>query len=111
MHKPPLESDWKVYSKRIAAWRDRYLARRNAEILAILTDEARTPTAQFWDTYEKMEKEARILDDSLGRFARSQMRTNILVMYRRGMVDDADLAEFSEELRNWVMAVTKGLGE
>ena len=109
MHKPPLESDWKVYSKRIAEWRDRYLARRNAEILAIFTDETRTPSEQFWDTKEEMDEEARILHDSLGRFARSQMRTNILVMYRRGMVDDADLAEFSEELRAWVVEVTKGL--
>ncbi len=83
MHKPPLESDWKVYSKRIAVWRDRYLARRNAEILAIFTDEARTPSEQFWDTKEEMDEEARILHDSLGRFARSQMRTNLLVMYQR----------------------------
>ena len=110
MYSQPLESDWKVYRKRVAEWRDRYLSRKNVEILAILTDEARMPTAQFWDTYEKMEKEARLLDDSLGRFARSQMMTNLMVMYQRGIVEDADLEEFSEELREQIMFVAKGLG-
>lgn len=32
----PKESDWKLYSKLIPFWRDRYLQRRNHELVAIL---------------------------------------------------------------------------
>ena len=110
MYKPPLESDWKVYRSRTAAWRDRYLARKNAEILAILTDQARTPTAQFWDTKEEMAQVARQLQDCLDPHARSKMSIHLLTMVQYGMIDDADLAEFSEELRAWVVGVAKGLG-
>lgn len=102
------ESDWQVYRKRIAEWRDRYLARRNAKFRAILSDQARTPTEQFWDAKEEMDKEAHRLEESLGRFARSQMTLNLLAMYQRGMIDDADLAEFSQELRDWILLVVRG---
>lgn len=111
MNRKPIESDWKVYRERIGDWRDRHLARKNAEILAILTDEARAPTEQFWHAMEKMEKEARIVDTSFGRFARSQMEFNLVKMYGQGIVDDADLEEFSQDLRERVRFATGGFEE
>ena len=98
-----IKSDWKTFSKRVPEWRERYLNGKNTEIVAILTDESRTPTEQFWDAKERMEKEARILTDCLDGHSKSSMFTYILVMFRHKLILEADLSEFSDELREQIM--------
>ena len=44
MERRPLESDWKTFGKRVPEWRERYLLKKNKEIIGILTDESKTPT-------------------------------------------------------------------
>jgi len=68
----PIESDWKLYSKLIPFWRDRYLQVRNRELTAILSDDGKTPTEQFWQTKERMDEEAQVLDQCLGSHSRSE---------------------------------------
>jgi hypothetical protein len=48
MERRPLESDWKTFAKRVPEWRERYLLKKNKEIIGILTDETKTPTVRFW---------------------------------------------------------------
>ena len=45
----PLESDWKCYTKHVPEWRERYLSRKNRELVAILSDSDKSPTERFWD--------------------------------------------------------------
>ncbi|MCD6527431.1 MAG: hypothetical protein J7K75_10620 [Desulfuromonas sp.] len=101
----PLESDWKKFRKRVPEWRERYLSGKNTEIVAILTDESRTPTEQFWDAKERMETEAQILKDCLDGHSRSSMFTYMLVMFRHKLIVESDLSEFSDELREQIVSL------
>lgn len=99
-----MESDWQTMRKRIPEWRENYLAKKNGEIAAALLAENKTPTERFWDAKDKMDKEARILRDCLDGHSRSSMQRDLCLMYRYGLIGDADLEGFSEGLRESVMA-------
>ena len=103
----PVESDWKLYSKLIPFWRDRYLTVKNREFTATLCQDGKTPTEVFWETKERVDKEAKILDQCLGRNSRSSMYMSMLLMHRYGLITDSDLNQFSEELS---LALRKALG-
>ena len=92
-------SDWKKFSALVPTLRERYLASRNARIAALLTDPKKNETERFWDAMEEMEKEAKVLQHCLDGHSRSKMWLYILSMIRCGMIDRADLAEFSDGLK------------
>lgn len=108
MNTKPLESDWKTLHKRVPEWRERYLAEKNKEIAAILTDDAETPTDRFWRAKKRIEEEARILCDCLDGHSRSKMQWYLLLMYRYGLVVDKDLDEFSDMLRQEILNRNRG---
>jgi hypothetical protein len=57
-----------------------------------------------------MEKEARILVECLDGHSRSKMEWSLLLMYRHGLIKDADLEEFSEPLRGRILARSGSFG-
>lgn len=99
MHGKPLESDWKTFQKYVPVWRERYLSRKNKDIIAILTDDERTYTSQFWDAKEKIETEAKILTSCLDGHSRSKMHWFLTLMFEFGFIEVDDLTEFSDKLR------------
>ena len=101
----PLESDWKSFSKYVPDWRERYLAQKNKELVAMLEDCRRTPTEQFWDTKRFMKDEAKILENCLDGHSRSKMFLSLLLMFRCGLIGEPDLAVFSEELRKRILSI------
>ncbi|MFQ5544327.1 MAG: hypothetical protein ACE5HS_23195, partial [bacterium] len=110
MVRKPKESDWKTFRNRVPEWRERYLRKKNKEIIRILTDENKTPTEQFWEAKEKMEKEAKVLVDCLDGHSRSKMHWYLFLMYCHELIEDSDLVEFSGELRENILASSKGPG-
>jgi len=107
----PLESDWKSFSKHVPNWRERYLSRKNKEIVAMLEDSRKTPTEQFWDTKQFMKDEAKILTNCLDGHSRSKMTLSLQLMFRYGLIGEPDLAEFSEELRERVLSINTEFGD
>jgi hypothetical protein len=103
MNGRPAEADWKVFRDHVEEWRDRYLLRRNQETTAILNEPELTPTERFWEAREKWEEIARILKDCLDPHSRSQMAMQLSLMYGHGMIQPADLGEFTDELREWIL--------
>lgn len=59
----------------------------------------RTPTSRFWDAKEMIDRDAKRLRDLLDGHSRSKMEWFLFLMYAQGFIGDADLDEFSEELR------------
>lgn len=102
MERKPLESDWKIFRKRVPEWRERYLLKKNEEIVGLLTDEGKSPTERFWDAKERMKEEAKLLRECLDGHSRSKMEWYLLLMHTRGFVQDNDLEEFSEQLRELI---------
>ncbi|MBW1866499.1 MAG: hypothetical protein JRI38_01960 [Deltaproteobacteria bacterium] len=107
MNRKPKESDWKRFRSMVEDLRERYLKGKNAEMVLELTDSEKTSTEQFWDTFERMKAEKKILEDCLDGHSRSNMFLHILSMYRYGMMTKADLKGFSEELQGNIEAFFK----
>jgi len=107
MEGKPKESDWKTFRKVVPELRERYLAEKNKEIVSIFTDEGRTPTQQFWDARERIEKERKILESCLDGHSRSRMIGYMYLMYRHGLLIDSDLENYSEDLRNDINSLLK----
>jgi len=80
-----MESDWRKFRDLVPKLRERYLAERNARIVAVLTDLKKNETERFWDAMEQMEKEARVLQGCLDGHSRSSMQMYILRMIGAGM--------------------------
>ena len=96
----PKESDWKRFRKIVPDLREKYLAKKNSKLLKLLTNTNSTPTEQFWNTYEVMQKERKILERCLDGHSRSRMFDKMLSMRQTGMLPDEDLEPFSEKLKS-----------
>jgi len=111
MERKPKESDWKLFRKRVPEWRERYLTTKNKEIIDLLSDEAKTPTEQFWNAKKEMDEQAKILVNCLDGHSRSSMHWYLFLMHRHGLIEDTDLEAFSEGLRDQVLPASKGFGQ
>jgi hypothetical protein len=111
MEKKPLESDWKIFQKHVSEWRERYLLKKNGEIIGILTDESKTPTERFWEAKKRIKEEAKVLTDCLDGHSRTEMEFYLRLMHRHGLIQDTDLKEFSEALREQVLTRLKASNE
>jgi hypothetical protein len=104
MGQNPKESDWRQFCAMVPDLRERYLEAKNQELTNMLTGSDQTPTERFWATFEQMKKESKILQDCLDNHSRSQMSMSMMLMLRHGMLKKEDLNEFSDELREQLMA-------
>jgi hypothetical protein len=95
----PNESDWKRFRAIVPELRERYLKKKNRDILLVLTDPDKTPTEQFWAAEEKIREEEKIFRECFESPSRSRMRLLMGVMYAYNILDDKDLESFSDELR------------
>ena len=107
MNGKPKESDWKQYRDTIEFLKERYLKETNQKLGKILADVDRSATDQFWDTFNEMKKEKKILQDCLDRHSRSYMYLSMLLMLRHGMLKEEELSSFSEELREQLITHLK----
>lgn len=94
-----MEADWKKFRTMVPQLRERYLARVNGEIAAILRDPQKNETERFWDAFEKMGKEARTLGECLDGHSRSKMWLYMMLMRKVDMLRPEDIAQFSPELQ------------
>ena len=99
-HEKPAEPDWKAFRKIVPELRERYLGKVNSELMALLQNPKHSPTEQFWDVEERIEREVKVLRTCLDGHSRSKMRIFLALMYQHRMLLDDDLDQFSEELRD-----------
>ena len=68
-----IESDWKLFRNNLEPWRERYLAKVNKKLAAILADEKLNDTDRFWKLKQTCDQKARILSDCFDDIRRSTM--------------------------------------
>src|SRR5690242_17797099 len=103
-----MESDWRHFRDMVPKLRERYLAERNARIVAMLTHAKKNETERFWDALGVMEKEAKVLQRCLDGHSRSSMQRFMLSMIGAGMLKKEDMEVFSEELQKEVSRAFEG---
>ncbi len=101
----PTEADWKNYKSIVPGLRERYLSKRNTELIAILSRDSNTPTENFWNTSERMKEIVKIVSDCLDDHRRSRMLNNLMLMYFHEMIGDDDLNGFSDEVRRRISTI------
>ena len=97
-----LESDWKLFRKRIPVWQERYMGRLVQEYRAIL-DSEKLSSEKFW-TLEKRIRQDKKCSGVMTDMRRSTMRDDLLEMLFQGVIRLSDLEGFSQELRDNLMA-------
>lgn len=93
------KADWKLICEMLPALRERYLAEQNVRLASLLAEPGKTDTERFWDTFEEMRRQSKILRECLDGYSRSSMWMNMRLMLRVGMLKPEDLAAFSDGLR------------
>ena len=99
-----IESDWKLFRKKLPDWQESYMAELNQEYIQILTGPG-DASDKFW------ELEKRIKNDKhdvgvVADMRRSVMFPNLINLLREGAITPGDLDDFSEELRESLAFVT-----
>ena len=103
-----MEADWKKFREMVPMLRERYLAERNARVVALLTDPKKNETERFWKAMEVMEREGKVLRRCLDGHSRSSMSRFILTMIGVGMLKKEDMSVFSEELQKQISFAFEG---
>lgn len=93
-----LESDWKLFRKRVPVWQERYMERLMEEYREILESEE-VPAEKF-RTLEKRIHQDKKSPGVVIDMRRSTMRDELLQMLFQGVIQLGDLEEFSQELRD-----------
>lgn len=93
------KSDWKLICDLLPTLRERYLAEQNVRLAGLLAEPGKTDSERFWDTFQEMRRQSKVLRDCLDGYSRSSMWMNMRLMLSVGMLKPEDLALFSEELR------------
>lgn len=93
------ESDWKTFRKMTDDLRERYLAKANVRLARVLDHPDHTETERFWNAYEEIKKESKILQDCLDDIRRSRMHERVRMMLHYGMLEKTELSVFSEEFQ------------
>ena len=99
-----IESDWKLFRKKLPDWQESYMAELNQEYIQLLTGPG-DASDKFW------ELEKRIKNDKhnvgvVAEMRRSVMFPNLIDLLREGAITPGDLDDFSEELRESLAFVT-----
>ena len=97
------ESDWKLFRKKVVGWQEIYMAKLCAEYVSLLQSNE-DASEKFW-ALEKRIKRDKKRPGVMLEMSRSQMLDNIVMLLRDGVIEERDLADFSEGLRTYVASV------
>lgn len=97
-----MESDWKKFSACLPTWRERYLAKRNAHLIRLLSDTQKTETERFWEVEGMVLRDAKTLRRCFDDLSRSKMWLRLMDMRKARVIEREDLADFSEDLQRQV---------
>lgn len=91
------ESDWRLFCRRLAGWQEAYMAKLNAEYIALLSGEGEA-SDKFWALDKRIRRDKRDTG-VVADVRRSMMETDIMNLLSEGAITLVDLEGFSEELR------------
>lgn len=96
-----IESDWKLFRKKIVEWQTAYIDKLNKEYIKILSREE-DPAKKFWDLEKRIHYDKRCTGVLVTRMSRSRMTMIITDLINEKVITLDDLDEFSDELKNWM---------
>ena len=100
-----IESDWKLFRKRLPEWQEAYMDKLNKEYIQLLASSGEA-SDKFWEL-EKRIKNDRHNVGVVAEMRRSVMFPNLIDLLREGAITLDDLEGFSDDLKESLRAVIR----
>ena len=94
------KSDWKLFRERIGDWQEAYMERLVKEYVDLLEGEENA-SDKFWKLEERIKKDKKHPGVML-ELSKGNMIFDIVALINSGVITTADLADFSDELKESV---------
>ena len=94
------KSDWKLFRERIVDWQEAYMERLVNEYMDLL-DGAENASDKFWKLEERIKKDKKHPGVML-ELSKGNMIFDIVALINSDVIITADLADFSDELKESV---------
>lgn len=94
------KSDWKLFRERIGEWQEAYMERLVKEYMDLL-DGAENASDKFWKLEERIKKDKKHPGVML-ELSKGNMIFDIVALINSDVIITADLADFSDELKESV---------
>ena len=91
------KSDWNLFRARIGDWQEAYMERLVKEYVDLL-DGAENASDKFWKLEERIKKDKKHPGVML-ELSKGNMVFDIVALINSGVITTADLADFSDELK------------
>ena len=92
-----VESDWKLFKKRLPEWQENYMDMLNKEYIRILSG-AGLPSEKYWKVYHRYKKDMKSSGVMIRDKEKSQMIYDIMNMLHTKAITLHDLDGFSQNL-------------
>ncbi len=96
------ERDWKIFRDLAQVALDRFCAHVLGEISAVATDTSKSNHDRYGEIYGLIRNRDRELAQAFDGMSRSNASLQLLLMVRRELITDEELAQFSESTRKFV---------
>ena len=94
------EKDWQIFKRKIPLWQENYIKKLNAEYVDILNSDI-SPSVCFWKLEKRIKSDSRkagvIVD-----LSRKNMISTIIELINDKVICEADLIEFSNQLKETI---------
>ena len=94
------KSDWKLFRERVVDWQEAYMERLVKEYMDLL-DGAENASDKFWKLEERIKKDKKHPGVML-ELNKGNMIFDIVALVKSDVIITADLADFSDELKESV---------
>ena len=94
------KSDWKLFRERVVDWQEAYMERLVKEYMDLL-DGAENASDKFWKLEERIKKDKKHPGVML-ELSKGNMMFDIVALVKSDVIITADLADFSDELKESV---------
>ena len=94
------KADWKLFRERISEWQEAYMERLVKEYMDLL-DGAENASDKFWKLEERIKKDKKHPGVML-ELSKGNVIFDIVALINSGVITTADLADFSDELKESV---------
>ena len=94
------KSDWKLFRERVVDWQEAYMERLVKEYMDLL-DGAENASDKFWKLEERIKKDKKHPGVML-ELSKGNMIFGIVALVKSDVIITADLADFSDELKESV---------
>lgn len=91
--------DFKLFREKIGGWQEDHMAKLNEEYIGILSRKDKNPSKNFWELYERMQKDKTEPGVLISDLRPSNFDLYLGILVAQGVIQEEDLEGFSEELK------------